>query len=89
MRKLRTAGRKTGDGMEYLNEIIDNEFSAKVIGAMNYKLDSINTLVAGHMDAKTYDEIDGELSSLLVEMSKEFFMQGFLRGVAAAKGGAV
>ncbi len=75
--------------MECLNEIIDNEFSVEVIGVLNYKLDSISTLVAGRMDAKAYEEIDAEISKLLVDMSKEFFTQGFLRGVAAAKGGAV
>ncbi len=75
--------------MECLNEIIDNEFSVEVIGVLNYKLDSISTLVAGRMDAKAYEEIDDEISKLLVDMSKEFFTQGFLRGVAAAKGGAV
>lgn len=75
--------------MGCLKEIIDNEFSAVVIGVMNFKLDSISTLAAEHMDAKTYEEIDGEMSNRLVEMSKEFFTQGFLRGVAAVKGGAV
>lgn len=75
--------------MGCLKEIIDNEFSAVVIGVMNFKLDSISTLAAEHMDAKAYEEIDGEMSNRLVEMSKEFFTQGFLRGVAAAKGGAV
>lgn len=81
--------RKPGDRMGCLKEIIDNEFSAAVIGVLNFKLDSVSTLVAGHMDAETYEEIDGEISNLLVEISKEFFTQGFLRGVAAVKGGAV
>ncbi len=75
--------------MGCLKEIIDNEFSAEVISVLNFQLDSISTLAAEHMDAKTYEEIDGEMSNRLVEMSKEFFTQGFLRGVAAAKGGAV
>ena len=81
--------RKPGDRMGCLKEIIDNEFSAAVVGVLNFKLDSVSTLVAEHMDAKTYEEIDREMSNLLVEISKEFFTQGFLRGVAAAKGGAV
>ena len=47
--------------MGCLKEIIDNQFSAVVIGVMNFKLDSISTLAAEHMDAKTYEEIDGEM----------------------------
>lgn len=89
MRKLQIVGNRRGNGMGCLKEIIDNKFSATVIGVLNFKLDSISTLAAEHMDAKTYKEIDGEMSNRLVEMSKEFFTQGFLRGVAAAKGGAV
>ena len=75
--------------MGCLKEIIDNAFSAAVIGVLNFKLDSVSTLVAGHMDAKTYEEIDREISNLLVEISKEFFTQGFLRGMAAVKGRAL
>lgn len=89
MRKLQIKGRETGNRMGCLKEIIDNEFSAEVIGLLNFKLDRISTLVAGHMDEKAYGEIDAEISNLLVEMSKEFFTQGFLRGVAAEKAGAV
>ena len=72
--------------MDTLEQLINNEFSADVIGVLNFKLDSISTLVAGCMDVKAYEEIDAELSILIVKMSKEIFTQGFLRGVAAAKG---
>lgn len=72
-----------------MEEIIDNEFSAKVIGVMNVRLDDISTLVAEHMDADAYGEIDAELVKRLVDISKAFFTQGFLRGVAAVQGGAV
>lgn len=75
--------------MSGLEQFINNEFSADVIGVLNFQLDSISTLVARHMDAEAYEEIDAEISNLLVEISKEFFTQGFLRGIAVAKGGAV
>lgn len=78
-----------GDWMGCIEEIIDNEFSAEVIGVMNFRLDDISTLVAEHMDADAYGKIDAKLANLLVDISKAFFTQGFLRGVAAAKGGAV
>lgn len=89
MQKQQTAGRKMGDWMGCIEEIIDNEFSAEVIGVMNFRLDDISTLVAEHMDADAYGKIDAKLATLLVDISKAFFTQGFLRGVAAAKGGAV
>lgn len=89
MQKQQIAGRRMGDCMGCMEEIIDNEFSAEVIGVMNYRLDDISTLVEKHMNADAYGEIDAELSRLLVDISKAFFTQGFLRGVAAAKGGAV
>lgn len=78
-----------GDWMGCIEEIIDNEFSAEVIGVMNFRLDDISTMVAEHMDADAYGKIDAKLANLLVDISKAFFTQGFLRGVAAAKGGAV
>jgi len=78
-----------GDLMGCMEEIIDNEFSSEVISVMNFRLDDISTLVVEHMDADAYREIDAKLSNLLVDISKAFFTQGFLRGVAAAKGGAV
>lgn len=89
MQKQQTAGRKMGDWMGCIEEIIDNEFSAEVIGVMNFRLDDISTMVAEHMDADAYGKIDAKLANLLVDISKAFFTQGFLRGVAAAKGGAV
>ena len=45
-----------GNGMGCLKEIIDNEFSAEVISVLNFQLDSISTLAAEHMDAKTYQK---------------------------------
>ncbi len=75
--------------MGCMEEIIDNEFSTEVIGVMNFRLDDISTLVAENVDADAYGKIDAKLSNLLVDISKAFFTQGFLRGVAAAKGGAV
>lgn len=78
-----------GDWMGCIEEIIDNEFSAEVIGVMNFRLDDISTLVAEHMDADAYGKIDAKLATLLVDISKAFFTQGFIRGVAAVKGGAV
>lgn len=87
--KQQTAERRMGDWMGCMEEIIDNEFSTEVIGVMNFRLDDISTLVAENVDADAYGKIDAKLSNLLVDISKAFFTQGFLRGVAAAKGGAV
>lgn len=89
MQRPQNAGKEMGDRMECMKEIIDNEFSAAVIGVLNFRLDGISTLVEEHMDAEAYGKIDAELSTLLVDISKAFFTQGFLRGVAAAEGGAV
>lgn len=83
------AGRKTGGRMGCLEEIIDNEFSAEVIGKLNLKYESICRLVSDHMDAGEYEGIEAEFISQLVDSSKDYFIQGFLRGIAAVKGSAV
>ena len=75
--------------MSELGNLIDNEFSVGVIGILNLKLDGICEMAAGSMDAGEYEEMADELSGLLVDASREFFIQGFLRGIAAVKGGAV
>lgn len=75
--------------MGVLEQLTDNEFSVEVIGVMNYRLDEISTLVSDNMDVGVYEEIEDKLSTLLVDISKEFFTQGFIRGIAATKGGAV
>lgn len=75
--------------MDKLEKIIDDEFSCAIIGILNHKLDVISDLVAAHMDIQEYNAIIDELSISLVEISKEYFTQGFLRGIAAAKGNAV
>ena len=72
-----------------LEELIENEFSAGVIGVINLKLDSISELVEGNMEPEVYERMEDKFTDMLVEASKEFFTQGFLRGVAAVKGGAV
>lgn len=51
MQKQQTAGRKIGDWMGCIEEIIDNEFSTEVIGVMNFRLDDISELVAENVDA--------------------------------------
>lgn len=75
--------------MDELDGIITEEFSGAVIGVLNHKLDVITDLVSGHMDEEEYARILDELSITLVDISKEYFTQGFLRGIAAAKGGAI
>lgn len=42
-----------------------------------------------HRKRESGKEAEDELSGLLVDASKEFFIQGFLHGIAAAKGGVV
>lgn len=42
---------------------------------------------SGHMELEKYEEIRDGVPDRLVGDSKEFFMQGFLRGRATAKGG--
>lgn len=75
--------------MGELENLIDNEFSVEVVGILNLKLDGICEMAAGNVDAGEYEGMVDELSGLLVDASKEFFIQGFLRGIAAVKGGAV
>lgn len=75
--------------MGELGQLIDNEFSVSVIGFLNLKLDGICDIVSENMDGSVYEEIEDEIATLLVDASKEFFTQGFLRGIAVAKGGAV
>ena len=72
-----------------LGHLIDNEFSVSVIGFLNLKLDGICDIVSENMDGSAYEKIEDEIATLLVDTSKEFFTQGFLRGIAVAKGGAV
>ncbi len=75
--------------MGELGQLIDNEFSVSVIGFLNLKLDGICDIVSENMDGSAYEKIEDEIATLLVDTSKEFFTQGFLRGIAVAKGGAV
>lgn len=75
--------------MEELWQVIDSEFSVYVIGILNLKLDEISSLVSKNMGVRVYGEMEDELATRLVDASKEFFIQGFLRGIAAVKSGAL
>ena len=75
--------------MKELWQVIDNEFSVYVIGILNLKLDKISSLVSENMEVRVYEGIADALTDLLVDASKEFFIQGFLRGIAVVKSGAV
>lgn len=76
--------------MGSLAQVINNEFSAKVIDILNNsKLEGISALVSAHMEPEDYGKIEDEVTDRLVEASKDFFIQGFLRGMAAAKGGVI
>ena len=75
--------------MNRLDQVIENEFSSEVVGVLNYRMEEISTLISDYMDAGAYEGIEDKLSTILVDISKEFFTQGFLRGVAAEKGGAL
>ncbi len=75
--------------MRSLKRIINNEFSAGVIDILNGRLEDISVLVSEHMEPEIYEEIRDEVTDRLVEASKDFFIQGFLRGMAAAKGGVI
>ena len=75
--------------MGSLVQIINNEFSVKVIDILNGKLEGISALVSAHMGPEGYGEVEDEVTDRLVEASKDFFIQGFLRGMAAAKGGVI
>mgnify|MGYP001155213600 CR=1 FL=1 len=74
--------------MAELWQVIDNEFSVYAIGILNLKLDEISSLVSENMDARVYEELEDGLTTRLVDASKDFFIQGFLRGVAVMKSGA-
>ncbi len=69
-----------------LDRMIDSEFSVSVIGELNRKLDKISALVSANMDRSVYDKLEDELYAQLVSVSKDFFTQGLLRGIAVAKG---
>ena len=71
--------------MKELWQVIDNEFSVYVIGILNLKLDKISSLVSENMETRVYEEVEDELTTRLVDVSKDFFVQGFLRGVAVVK----
>lgn len=73
--------------MKELWQVIDNEFSVYVIGILNLKLDKISSLVSENMEVRVYEEVEDELTTRLVDVSKDFFVQGFLRGVAVVKSG--
>ncbi|MCI9379014.1 MAG: hypothetical protein HFI06_10965 [Eubacterium sp.] len=73
--------------MEELWKVIDNEFSVYVINILNLKLEEISSLVSENMDVRVYEGIADALTDLLVDASKEFFIQGFLRGIAVMKCG--
>lgn len=75
--------------MDSLEAFMDNEFSACAIGVLNYRLDEIGILISEYMDAGVYEEVEDRISGMLVDISREFFAQGFLRGIAVAKCSAV
>jgi hypothetical protein len=75
--------------MKELWQVIDNEFSVYAINILNLKLDEISSLLSENMKVKTYEKMEDELTDRLVDISKKFFVQGFLRGVAVMKSGAV
>ena len=75
--------------MKELWQVIDNEFSVYAIIILNLKLDEISSLVSENMEVRTYEKMEDELTDRLVDISKKFFVQGFLRGVAVMKSGAV
>lgn len=75
--------------MKELWQVIDNEFSAYAIDILNLKLEEISSLVSENMEVRVYEGIADALTDLLVDASKEFFIQGFLRGIAVVKSGAV
>ena len=72
--------------MKELWQVIDNEFSGYVIGILNLKLDKISSMVSENMEVRVYEEVEDELTTRLVDVSKDFFVQGFLRGIAAERG---
>lgn len=73
--------------MEELWQLIDDEFSVCAINILNSKLDEISGMVSENMDGGAYEKLEDELATRLVDASKEFFIQGFLRGVAVVKSG--
>ncbi|MEY8392909.1 hypothetical protein AALA98_16455 [Lachnospiraceae bacterium 45-W7] len=75
--------------MECLKEIIDNEFSVEIISRLNLKYDGMYKAVSDHMDAEVFEGVEEELISQFVDASKDFFVQGFFRGMAAAKSGTL
>ena len=75
--------------MGSLAQAINNEFSARVIDLLNARLENISTQASPHMELEAYEEIGDEVTDRLVEASKDFFIQGFLRGMAAAKSGMI
>lgn len=73
--------------MDSLIQIINNEFSVRVIDLLNSRLEEISGLVSANMEPGIYEGIADEVTDRLVAASKDFFLQGFLRGMAAAEGG--
>lgn len=70
-------------------QIIDNEFSVRVIDLLNGRMEEVSGLVSANMEPGIYEEIADEVTDQLVAASKDFFLQGFLRGMAAAEGGVL
>lgn len=75
--------------MDSLAQIINNEFSVRVIDLLNDRLEDIGALALAHMGPEEYAKIGDEVTDQLVGASKDFFIQGFLRGMAAVKGGVL
>lgn len=75
--------------MDSLIQIINNEFSVRVIDLLNGRLEEISGLVSANMEPGIYEGIADEVTDRLVASSKDFFLQGFLRGMAAAEGGVL
>lgn len=73
--------------MDSLIQIINNEFSVKVIDLLNGRLEEVSRLVSANVEPGIYEKIADGVADQLVAVSKDFFIQGFLRGMAAAKGG--
>lgn len=75
--------------MGSLIQIINNEFSVRVIELLNGRLEEVSGLVSANMEPGIYEEIADEVTDRLVTASKDFFLRGFLRGKAVSEGGVL
>ena len=73
-----------------LDQIITNEYSTAVVAAIiDSVTDNYSAMLEECVPADKLDELDERINEYIDRVNRAVFEQGFIRGVAAGRGGVV